>query len=60
MTISGNLWELENETTFAVDEQEELERENNGIMAFLKWHKTLCWVLRGNNNLHMSIISEVN
>ena len=27
MIIPGNLWELENETTFAVDEQEDLERE---------------------------------
>ena len=28
MIIPGNLWELENETTFAEDEQEDLEREN--------------------------------
>ena len=28
MIIPGNLWELENETTFTVNEQEDLEREN--------------------------------
>ena len=28
MIIPGNLWDIVNETTFAVDKQEDLEREN--------------------------------